>query len=65
MLKIRAVRKKKGWNQTVLAYRTGISIGDISKIENGRMVPYPSQRKRLAKALGIQPDELTMQVTDA
>ncbi len=64
MLKIRAERRRRGWNQTKLAYISGVNIADISKIETGRIVPYPGHRKRLAKALRIPPDELTLEVGD-
>ena len=64
MRRIKAERLKKGWSQTVLAYKSSVSIADISKIELGRLEPYPSQRERLAKALHITPDQLTTEVSD-
>jgi transcriptional regulator with XRE-family HTH domain len=45
-------------SQQTVGYRAGIANTDVSKIENGRQIPYPSQAKRLARVLGLQPDEL-------
>jgi ribosome-binding protein aMBF1 (putative translation factor) len=55
-------RLKRGWSQVVLAFHTNIGVADISRIESGRMVPYPAQAERLAKVLGIQPEELQQTV---
>jgi transcriptional regulator with XRE-family HTH domain len=49
---------KKGFSQQVLGVRAKVGAGDVSKIENGRMLPYPGQAKRLARVLGLQPEEL-------
>ena len=37
---------------------TGIAPGDISRIENDWLRPYPGWRKRLARALGVSEQEL-------
>ena len=41
-----------------LAMYTGIAPGDISRIENEWLRPYPGWRKRLARALGTTEQEL-------
>jgi transcriptional regulator with XRE-family HTH domain len=41
-----------------------MSVGDISRIESGRLRPYPSQLEKLARALGVQPDELLQDVAE-
>ena len=51
--KIRAARVGRGWTQASLSHFTGMSTGDISRIETGRLVPTQSQVKRLADALQI------------
>jgi len=56
--KLKEVRKEKGLSQLKLALMTGIAPGDISRIENGWLKPYPGWRKRLARALGIPESEL-------
>jgi transcriptional regulator with XRE-family HTH domain len=53
MLRLRQERLKRGWNQTVVAFKTKMSIADISRIESGRMRPYPDQLKRLSKLFGV------------
>jgi hypothetical protein len=32
--------------------------GDIGKIENARLRPYPSQLRKIGQALGLPPDEV-------
>lgn len=58
MNRLREARKAKELSQLKLAFMTGIAPGDISRIENGWIKPYPSWRKRLSKALGISETEL-------
>ena len=64
MLKIKAERLRRGWNQQTLGYRARTQAADVSRIENGRMVPYPAQAKRLARVLGLIPDELLDEVKE-
>lgn len=47
-------REKRGWTRAELARRAAMSAGDVGKIEAGRVVPYESQLKKLAKALGLK-----------
>lgn len=58
MLKIKARRLQRGWNQQTLAQRAKMQAADVSRIENSRLIPYAGQAKKLARALGLQPDEL-------
>ena len=58
MNRLAEIRKEKGLSQLKLTMATGIAPGDISRIENGLMVPYPGWRKRLARALGTVEAEL-------
>lgn len=62
MLKIKAERLRRGWNQQTLAYRAKMQAADVSRIENGRLIPYPRQAMSLGRVLGLQPDELLEQV---
>lgn len=54
-------RKTLGWSQSELARRSGLHSTTISQIERGRLLPYPSQIKKLAKALGVYPIDLQQQ----
>jgi transcriptional regulator with XRE-family HTH domain len=56
--KLKEVRKERGLSQLKLALVTGIAPGDISRIENGWLKPYPSWRQRLSRALGMPESEL-------
>lgn len=56
--KLSAVRKSKGLSQLRLSFLTGIPPSDISRIENGWLVPYPGWRKRFARALGATEHEI-------
>ena len=58
MNKLKEVRNERGLSQLKLAFLTGISPSDISRIENGWLRPYPNWRKRLAKALGTSQADL-------
>jgi len=55
---LQKVRKEKGLSQLKLSMMTGIAPGDISRIENNWLKPYPGWRKRLARALGTTEAEL-------
>jgi len=56
--KLEESRRARGWSQQVLGFHASVSASDVSKFETGRMRPYPGQADRLAKILGLKPDEL-------
>jgi ribosome-binding protein aMBF1 (putative translation factor) len=58
MFRMTVERRRRGWNQQDLAYRARMSVADVSRIESGRLKPYPGQVKKLGKALGLRPVEL-------
>ena len=58
MMRIKAERLARHWTQTDLAARAGLSASDISRIETGRMQPYPRQVRRIARALRLEPEQL-------
>jgi ribosome-binding protein aMBF1 (putative translation factor) len=58
MLKIKAARLARGWNQQTVAQRAKMQAAELSRIETGRLIPYPRQAKNLARVLGLRPDEL-------
>ena len=62
MLRIRSERLRRGWSQTVLAYRAKLSASDVSRIENGIQRPYPRQAAALGRALEIAPEALLEEV---
>ena len=64
MTKIKHERLNRGWNQQTLGFRAKVAASDVSRIENCRMIPSPSQAERLAKVLGLRPDELQEPATE-
>ena len=58
MNNLKEMRKQRGLSQLKLAHLTGIQPSEISRVENGRLIPYPSWRTRLARALGATEHEL-------
>jgi len=55
---LRAARKRKGLSQANLTQQTGIAPSIISSIENGKLYAYPAWRKKFAKALGVNEQDL-------
>jgi transcriptional regulator with XRE-family HTH domain len=50
---MKAERLRRKWTQTELAARCGLSTSDVSRIETGRLRPYPVQVSRIARALRL------------
>ncbi len=53
MLRVKHERLRRGWNQTALAFHAGLSVPEVSRIETGRLRPYPRQLARLSAVLGL------------
>lgn len=48
--RIAELREGLGWSKAELSRRAGMGASDVGKIENGRVVPYPSQLAKIRKA---------------
>lgn len=59
-IKLERLKMKKTLQQ--VGYQTGINQSDISRIESGRLIPYPSQLERLTTFFGMSKEELFQQV---
>ncbi len=57
-VKLREVRERKFITQEELSARTGMSVSNISRVENGLQRPRITTVRKLAAALGIDPEEL-------
>ena len=57
-LKLKEVRKRKFLTQQELADRLGVTKATISRMESGVNEPRPSTVRKLAEALGVEPEEL-------
>lgn len=58
MLRLKAERLRRGWTQTDLAYHARMTAAEISRIETGRLRPYPGQADRLSCVLGLRLEDL-------
>lgn len=58
MNRLRELREGRGWSQAELSRRANMNASTIGQIENGRLIPYEVQIRKIAKALGVSPDEL-------
>jgi len=51
-------RIKREMSQQELAELARVAVGDISRIETGRMRPYSSQAEKLSRVLGLPAGDL-------
>lgn len=60
-------REAFGWTRRELGARADLHPARVGVIENGRVVPYPIELARLARALGWSgnPEDLLGEVDDA
>jgi transcriptional regulator with XRE-family HTH domain len=56
--RLREVRVRRGWNQSVLAEKADVSRDSISNYETGQREAYPLTARKLADALGVSLAEL-------
>jgi transcriptional regulator with XRE-family HTH domain len=62
MRRVKYERLKRGWTQQDCAVKARMHVTEISKVELGYMRPWPKQAKRLARVLGLRPEELLEEV---
>ena len=55
---MKEIRNRQGITQVELVMKTGISQGEISEIENGKIVPGIERTLILCRALDCKPDDL-------
>ena len=55
---IRRIRLEKGFTQKEFCKKVGLDAAYLSNIENGNMNPTVATVEKIAKALGVQVDEL-------
>jgi ribosome-binding protein aMBF1 (putative translation factor) len=65
MTKLKKARIDRGWSQQVLGFHSSVAASDVSRIESGRLVPYPGQAERLANLVGLRPEELQQPIEEA
>jgi len=57
MLVLTQERETRGWTRGELARRAKMTPADVGRIESGRLKPYDSQLRKLARALGVSAAE--------
>lgn len=63
MKNIKKLRRDRELTQQSLGYHVGMAAGDISRIESGRLIPYPGQAKKLSEFFGCEIDFLLEEST--
>jgi transcriptional regulator with XRE-family HTH domain len=56
--RVRTLRRERGWSQSELGSRANLGYQAVSDIERGIKTPRLESRKALADALGVDLDEL-------
>jgi transcriptional regulator with XRE-family HTH domain len=56
--RLQVAREARGWTKAELARRARMNQVTVGQIEAGRLVPYASQIKKLARALGLSVSEV-------
>jgi transcriptional regulator with XRE-family HTH domain len=59
LTRLRALRERKGLTQAELAAAAGITRGSLGRPENLKGPPRPPTTRRLARALGVKPEDLS------
>ena len=58
--RVRSVRKRRALTQAELAKAAGVSVDTVVKLENGRHEPRPATVRKLARALRVEVEVLTV-----
>lgn len=64
MTRLEAERKKRGWTQMTLGYKSGFTQAEVSMMENRRLTPTTERLERLAKLVKIPAEQLFDEATD-
>ncbi len=56
--KVKRLRDERALTQEELAYKAGLTVAALSRIERNNAEPRPTTRRKLAEALGVDPSEL-------
>jgi transcriptional regulator with XRE-family HTH domain len=63
--RLRQLRKQSLMTQEQLAERSGVAVSTIIRIERNQVEPHGSTIRKLAEALGVEPQELVRRADDA
>ncbi len=62
LTRLRDVRQRKALTQQQLAERAGVNRVTIARIEGGKDEPFPTTVRKVADALGVEPEDLLERV---
>ena len=62
-MRVRTVRQRLRLSQRKLAQRADLAETTVSRIETGRMKPYPGQARRIVRVLGVEVTKLFPELT--
>lgn len=65
LTRLKDVRQRKALTQQQLADRAGVNRVTIARIEGGKDEPFPTTVRKVADALGVEPEELLAPVAGA
>ena len=57
MNRMAAIRSERGLSQEVIARVLAVATSQVSRWETGRAVPHPRNQRKLAKLLGVEPED--------
>lgn len=63
--KFRSWRHSQGWTLDDISGITGVSVSNLSRIENGVVIPRPATRVHIAHALGKRVGQLFEPINEA
>ena len=58
LVRLKLVRQRKALTQQQLAERAGVNRVTIVRLEGGEDQPFPTTVRKLADALGVDPEDL-------
>lgn len=58
LVRLKLIRERKALTQQQLAERAGVNRVTITRLEHGNDQPFPTTVRKLADALGVDPEDL-------
>ena len=65
LTRLKDVRQRKALTQQQLAEKAGVNRVTIARIEGGKDEPFPTTVRKVADALGVEPEELLAPVAES
>jgi transcriptional regulator with XRE-family HTH domain len=65
LTRLKDVRQRKALTQQQLAEKVGVNRVTIARIEGGKDEPFPTTLRKVADALGVEPEELLAPAADS